>query len=331
MTFGSLTDGPLNELAVGSVSIVIPAYRSARWIEQLIREVRATLVPVYGIVEIIIIDDDSPDDTWNVITAASKSLAGVHGIRLMRNEGQATATLCGIEASSGSIVVTMDDDYQHLPATIGTLVEALRSNPEIDLVFGEFPERKQRYYRTLLSRIIRMLTARSMRIPKGVKTSAFRAFRRPVADALKRQRSLNPSLSIMLLECTRRVCSVPVPHGSRLHGESNYSLRAQAGVAFDMICAASAFPLRVLFFCGFLILSSSVAAAIFYLVRALRGDIAVSGFTTLVLLQLASVGTIMFSIGLIGEYLARVLREVRLKPLFVIRASTLECESRGLS
>jgi dolichol-phosphate mannosyltransferase/undecaprenyl-phosphate 4-deoxy-4-formamido-L-arabinose transferase len=154
-----------------------------------------------------------------------------------------------------------------------------------------------------------------------VRSSAFRALRRPVVDAIVGQRTMNPSIAVLLFGTTTRVASVAVEHGQRHAGRSNYSFAKQLRLALDNICTATVTPLRVVSAIGLATCTLSAILVCFYLYRYFAGMIRVQGWATTVLLLTFFSGVILLSLGVFGEYLVRVLREVRGRPMYIVRQS----------
>ena len=303
------------------ISVVIPVYQSGGWIGELVRAVSEVLQPWCRDHEIILVDDCSPDDTWQTIATLVQGSSNIKGIQLMYNEGQVKATLCGMRHASGEIIMTMDDDFQHPPPEMAKLLTCLHDHPQTDCVLGYFKEKHHSLYRNLGSHIIQRINAIGFRLPPGVRSSAFRALRRPVVDAILSYRSVNSPISALLFSVTQRVMSIPVEHAQRRSGRSHYTLAKQFRLALDNICNATMVPLRVVSVMGITTCVLSMLLAVFYAVKFAMGLIQSPGFITLVLLLTFFSGMILLSLGVIGEYIVRVLREVRQRPLYFIRES----------
>jgi len=326
----STTDAPLAPTrpssreqgdAFARISVVIPVYRSGRWLGDLAQAIADALRPQCRDYEIIFVDDSSPDDTWEEVAALARANPKVKGLHLMSNEGQTKATLCGLAHASGDVVITMDDDFQHAPDEMHKLLAALREHPDIDCVHGCFEEKKHVLYRNLGSRLVHKINERAFRLPRGVTSSGFRAMRRPVVDAVLAHRSLNPALPVLIFGSTRRVMSIPVKHAVRRGGRSNYTLAKQFRLAFDDICNATMAPLRAVSAVGLVACGLSMLLGIYYGVEFAMGNIRQPGFVTIVLLLIFFSGTILLALGIMGEYMARVLREVSRRPLYIVRES----------
>ena len=302
------------------VSVVVPVYNGSRSLPELVRQLAEVLAATDGGFEVVLVDDCSPDESWRVIRELCGQYPQLRGFQLMHNEGQATATLCGLARARGRIVVTMDDDLQHRPDQLPRLLETLDAHPELDAVLGHFEEKRHAWYRNVGSALVRRINAAAFHLPPGMrKTGSFRALRRPVVDAIVRQRSMNPSIAVLLFGTTTRVASIPIEHGLRHAGRSNYSFAKQLRLALDNICTATVMPLRVVSAIGLATCLLSLGLVVFYLVRYLMGAIGVAGWATVVLLQTFFSGVILLSLGIFGEYMVRVLREVRQRPMYVVR------------
>ena len=134
--------------------------------------------------EVVLVDDASPDNTWESVRQLASGDSRITAVQLMRNCGQAIATLCGLSHARGRIVVTMDDDLQHRPDQLPKLLAVLESDPGLDCVFGCFPEKRHTWYRNIGSHVIHWVNSRAFAIPAGVRSSSFRALRRPLVTAM---------------------------------------------------------------------------------------------------------------------------------------------------
>ena len=301
------------------ISVVIPVYKSGDCLGELLLQLTCQLERMGGRYEVILVDDDSPDDTWEVIQDLVPRYPRVTACRLMRNSGQARATLCGMNHAQGEIIVTMDDDLQHRPDQLPKLVDTLNGNTQVDCVFGYFQRKRHAGYRNLGSRIIRWVNARAFGLPRDIHSSSFRAMRKPVAAAIAMHETANPAIPALVYGTTRRIMSIPVEHAPRHAGESNYTLSKQFRLALDNICNVSMLPLRAVTVMGLAICFLGAVFVVNVLVRYMLGRIGVPGWTTVVILVSFFSGITLLSLGIIGEYMVRVLREVRGAPRYIER------------
>src|SRR6266851_4242729 len=167
-----------NETDLRRISVVVPVYNSSMVLPLMVKELEAVLPKSSVDFELILVNDASPDQSWQIITELARERAWIHGINLMRNVGQHNALLCGIRAARYEIVVTIDDDLQNPPSEIPKLLEKLEQG--FDVVYG-VPEHEQHgILRDLASRMTKLVLQNAMgaEIPRNI--SAFRVFRTQV-------------------------------------------------------------------------------------------------------------------------------------------------------
>jgi glycosyltransferase involved in cell wall biosynthesis len=305
-------------------SVVIPTYRGGPCLGELVRRLIAVMGSLGGSYEILFVDDASPDGSWEVLCSL-KSLHGaqarIRAFRLIHNVGQFRALMCGLEHSRGEFVVTMDDDLQNPPEEIPRLVSAMRAHPEMDAVIGAFARKEHHLFRNLGSRLIDAVNCVVSNKPRSLKTTSFRLLRRCLVDAIVAHRTINPVMGPLVVRSSNRIMNVPVQHHPRREGESNYGVCDLFRMALDHVLNFSTIPLKAISVLG--IASSALSAALgaFFFWQFWTGNVGVEvrGWTTLVLLLLFYCGLVLFSLGLIGEYLIRIINEVSRSPRYVVR------------
>jgi len=309
------------------ISVVIPVYRSGECLPELLRQLCGELDGMHRLYEIILVDDGSTDDTWKVVRGLVERHRCLRAVQLLGNRGQALATLCGLSHARGQIIVTMDDDLQHPPGEIAKLLAELESNQDLDCVFGFFPEKQHAVYRNFGSRIMGWVMEKTFHLPRNFRSSSFRAMRRTLVRAILDHRTANPLLAALIFSSTSRVKSIAVDHAPRLAGNSHYTIARQVRLALDGICSVSTFPLRAISFAGMAICGLSAVMIAIVLFKYVTGAIDVPGWTTVVVLLSFFAGMILISLGVCGEYLVRILHEVRGAPQYVERECIGSCES----
>lgn len=301
-------------------SVVIPCYNSGPWIDELVERVDKTMSSLKGQYELVLVDDASPDQhTWEEISRLAELSPQVRGIQLSFNVGQFRALLCGFEASEGEYIITMDDDLQNPPEEIPKLVMAIDGRPELDAVIGSYESKKHSLFRNLGTRLIASLYAHGFNKPKPLQTTSFRILRRHLVETISRHGTVRPIVGALILQSTARVINVQVDHRARPYGQSGYSFSRLASVTFDNIINGSIAPLRLVGVIGMLVSLISFGLGVAYLVLALTNQFGQSGFATIVLLLFFFGGLTLAALGLIGEYLVRVVGEVTAPPRYVIR------------
>lgn len=308
-----------------SVSIVIPCYRSGPWIDELVERIGEATDELRGRRELLLVDDASPDETtWPAIRRAARRYDWVRGIGLQFNVGQFRALLAGMARARGEWIVTMDDDLQTPPEEIPRLVAAAAAHPEMDVVIGAYGARSHDLVRRLGSRGVAWLYARLYGKPRHLQSTSFRILHRRLARVLCAHGTRRPLMGALILQSTtpQRMMNVPVEHHPRPHGHSGYTFSRLVNLALDNVVNASTLPLRGISLLGLGVAAGSFVLALFYFGLWLTAEIREPGFTTLVLLLTFIAGTGLFSIGVVGEYVQRVVTEVSGQPLHVVREET---------
>ena len=287
---------------------------------ELIDRVDTAMTGVEGEYEIILVDDASPDEiTWKEINVISDKNSRVRGISLMSNVGQYRATLAGFSKCNGEYIITIDDDLQHLPEEIPKLIQCMTVNPEMDCIIGSFSDKKHSWFRNLGTSLVSAIFTTFYDKPRGLKVTAFRIMRSGLAQAALSHKSSKPNLMAVLLQQSKRVMNIDVSHRERPYGKSGYGLKELIGFTMDNIFAITNAPLRLLSISGFIASIGSLLLMSYYFILWNSGGIAVQGFTTQVLLITFFGGATLFSIGLLGEYVSRIVTEVSGTEKFFIR------------
>ncbi len=293
-----------------ALSVVIPVYNSQQSLVPLADRLAPVLEGLGRPWEVIFVNDCSPDGSWRVIEGLVRERPGFRGLLLARNVGQAKATLCGIKSATGDIVVTMDDDLQHEPEALPRLLAELDSDDGYDGVFAWFPDKQHASWRNLASRLIARVNAQAVGVGQ-VRISSYRLMRRHVADFIRTNNSSVATPGALMLAASRYIKSVPVEHRQRAFGRSNYTLARQLRLALNNLIAVSLLPLRLISALGFVAAALSAVMVLVTLVRYFTTGFGVPGWATIVILVTFFSGTILLSLGVIGEYLVRVLRELQ--------------------
>jgi undecaprenyl-phosphate 4-deoxy-4-formamido-L-arabinose transferase len=301
-----------------SISVVIPVYNSASILPELVDRLETVLVRETPSFELILVDDDSRDESWVAIEALVEKRSWVRGIRLMRNCGQHNALLCGIQASQHDVIVTMDDDLQNPPEEIPKLVGRL--GPGCDVVYGT-PEHEQHgLLRDASSRITKVALQGAMGAEIARKVSAFRAFRGGLREAFLGYGSSFVSVDVLLSWSTTRFATVTVLHAPRKSGTSNYTLRKLLTHALNMMTGFSVIPLQVASMLGFILTFFGIGLFGYVIGRFMLEGTSVPGFPFLASIISIFSGAQLFALGVIGEYIARIHFRTMGKPPFTVRS-----------
>ena len=309
--------GPASTSAV-DVSVVVPVHNSAQTLPQLVRRLRTTLAETTGTHEVVLVNDGSTDESWEVIERLAREHGEVVGIDLLRNHGQDPATMCGMDHARGHVVATLDDDLQQPPEELAVLLDHLDRHPQLDAVVGTWAH-DQGLLRDLGTRFNALLDRLSNGTPRGFHHTAFRVMRRSTVDAILASRTRTPIVWALLTQATTRVENVPVRHVPRAHGSSGYTLRAAARLALKNFLQGTTLPLRLLSVLGFTSATIALLLIVLLVLRWVSGVATPPGWASSTLAVTFFGGMTLFGIGLIGEYLRLLMIEARSTPWTVRR------------
>ena len=266
--------------------------------------------------EIVLVNDGSADRSWDVIRDLARRHPSVRGLNLMRNYGQHNALLAGIRSARGERIVTMDDDLQHPPEEIGKLLAELSKG--FDVVYGTAERLPHSVLRNLAAWMTKIVLQKAIGAQTARKVSAFRAFRTDLRRAFADYRSPYVSVDVLLTWATSRFSWVMVPHRPREIGRSNYGFVALLRHALTMITGFSTVPLRLASVTGFGFTLIGLAVLAYVVAVYFLYGRAVPGFSFLASIVAIFSGAQLFSLGIIGEYLARIHVRTMERPQYAI-------------
>ena len=238
----------------------------------------------------------------------------------MRNYGQHNAVLCGVRAAKGDVVVTMDDDLQHPPEEIPKLLAAL--GEEVDVVYGTPLAESHGLLRVAASRATKLVLEGAMGAAIARRVSAFRAFRTELRHAFEQYGNPYVSIDVLLTWATTRFAAVPVRHEPRRSGRSKYTLRLLARHALNMVTGFSVGPLKLASLVGFASTLLGIGVLAYVVGRYLVEGTSVPGFPFLASVIAIFSGAQLFTLGILGEYLARMHLRLMSRPIYSVRRVT---------
>ncbi|MCH2147763.1 MAG: glycosyltransferase family 2 protein [Phycisphaerales bacterium] len=302
------------------LSVVVPCFNSSNSLYELVTrcsEVLQNELPIAF--EIILVDDCSPDpNTWETISDLSIKHQFVHGVQLMLNSGKAGAELCGMGESVGNWVVTIDDDLQILPEDIPKLFEKRNH----DVVVGRYKKRRHGFISKFLSSFRKYFDLVTIKKPLNVPMTPFKLFKREVVEEMLKIRTPYPYIPALIFKVTRDVGSVSIDHQKRFEGGSNFTLKKKVSLFSNLLINNSSLLLRCVAVCGLIFSCFSLVYAMWLIARYISNDAPVQGWTsTMVLLALIG-GVIMLAIGIVGEYLIRIISGIENRGSFIVRKRT---------
>lgn len=298
-----------------SISVIIPVYNSADILPELVERLNKSLAALTDQYEILLINDGSIDTSWQVIQTLSLSYPSIKGFNLMRNYGQHNALLCGIRNAKYDFLVTMDDDLQHPPEEIHKLLEEI--NKGFYVVYGIPQKLVHDKWRNFFSKLTKSLLARFLGMKRIKYLSAFRIMRRDVRQAFEKFDSPNVVIDALLTWGTENFGTVEVNEQPRSQGRSNYDFFKLVKYAMIILTGFSTLPLRISSIIGFALTFFGFGVLVFTIVRTfIEGSI--PGFPFLASIISIFSGAQLFSLGIIGEYLARIFNRSMNHPAYII-------------
>jgi polyisoprenyl-phosphate glycosyltransferase len=305
-----------NQLAQnGVISIVVPVYRSAAILPELVATVAEVMRGTC--VELVLVCDASPDNSWSVIGDLAKQYAFIRGICLRKNAGQHNAIMAGLAHSRGEFIVVMDDDLQHPPSAIPLLLNALGNG--VDVCYVNYVQRKHVLWKRVGSKVNDIAATLLLGKPHSLYLSSFKAMKRAIVEQVVKYDGPFAYVDGLILESTAAITSVDIVHSERRSGEGNYSLRRSVSLWLKMATSFSVFPLRVLFVFGSLVAIISMLMAAYVVLSKLQNPDLPIGWSSTIAAILFVGGLQMLGLGLLGEYLGRAYMKLNGKPQYVVR------------
>jgi glycosyltransferase involved in cell wall biosynthesis len=296
------------------LSIVVPVYNSANFLEELGKQISEALQNIRY--ELILVNDKSKDTSWEKIVLLCKTNLNVKGISLKKNAGQDNAIMAGLAHAAGEFVVIMDDDLQHSPADIWKLYDHIKAG--YDVCYGHFSSKKQTLWKNAGSILNGYLAELFLKKPRDLYLSPFKIMHASVVKEIRHYKGPFPYVDGIILSVTSNISQIRLTHHKRQDGRGNYSFIRSVSVFLKHITGYSLYPLRFATIIGILAASLSFLLGAYFVVDYLNNDNPVEGWITLVLLIVFFNGLILMCVGLIGEYVGRIYLSATAKPQYVI-------------
>lgn len=313
------------------VSFVIPCYRSEKTIGRVVEELDGAMrkLPEYTY-EIVLVNDSSPDDTFEVIRGLCAQRKDICGVNLARNFGQHAALMAGFRRTRGEIVVCLDDDGQTPADEVGKLLAGIEEG--YDVVYAKYAHKQHSGFRNFGSKVNELMTRVMLGKPKELYLSSYFAARRFVVDEIVRYTNPYPYVIGLVLRTTKNIANVEVAHREREEGVSGYTLGKLLGLWFNGFTAFSIKPLRIATAVGCLTACCGFLYGIYTVIKKFINPIVPIGFSAMMAALVFIGGMIMLMLGLIGEYIGRIYISLNNSPQYVIKECMNEPEasSEGL-
>lgn len=312
------------------VSFVIPCYRSEQTITHVVDEIQRTLARLSEYdYEIILVNDCSPDNTFEVIRELCEKDSRITGINLAKNFGQHAALMAGFRHVQGDIVVCLDDDGQTPADEVGKLLCGIEKGS--DVVYARYNHKKHSTFRNFGSHVNELMTRVMLGKPKELFVSSYFAAKRFIIDEIIRYENSYPYVIGLVLRSTKKITNVEVNHREREAGTSGYTLKKLLGLWFNGFTSFSVQPLRIATVMGGSFAVLGFIYAIYTIIKKFVNPAVPMGFSSLMSAILVIGGMVMIMLGLIGEYIGRIYITLNNSPQYVIREVVHELRMESTS
>ncbi len=302
-------------------SVVIPVYNSSKTLCELFERLQKCFLLIGKTFELIFVDDGSEDNSWKILTDLKKQNPDtIKAIRFVHNFGQHNAVFCGLAHASGDFLITLDDDLQHPPEEISKLIEKYKET-QSDLIYGYYKKKNHSLFRNFGSHMVKK-TAKVLFKAPG-EGSSFRLFTRQLSKKIQEHAHNFVFIDELLLWYTGDIAFVKVNHEKRKSGKSGYSKIKLFRLSLNLMLYYTAIPLKMMTYGGFLAAFLSFLLGVFFILKKMILHVAPHGYTSIIVTILFSMGIIIFSLGIIGEYLIRIYRVQNKRPPYAIKQSLL--------
>ncbi len=300
------------------ISVVIPCYNSEATIERVVELVMTEInkLPGYSC-EFVLVNDCSPrDNTYGAIKKLAAKYPNVKGVNLLRNFGQHNALMCALHYTDGDYVLGMDDDLQTHPSQISKLVAKIEEG--YDMVYGVYPKRKNSLIKNFTSWLNKVSSRVLLERPKDIVSSNFWILTRQIRDELVKYDSYNPYIDALFYRTTHNIGNVEIEHFERAVGTSNYTFKKLVRL-WLAYWNYSVVPLRIASFLGGISAAGGFLAAVIVLIKKLIEPTITVGWSSTVIIMVVFFGLVLMVLGIIGEYLGKMIMILNRAPQFIIR------------
>ena len=298
-------------------SVVVPVYNAAQTIGLLVDQISEFFKGESFDFAVILVNDGSTDESWDVLRGLVLKDQRVTAINLLQNYGQQTALYCGFQHTTADYVITLDDDLQNPPQEIRHLIE--KASEGHDVVYGRYRHKRHSWVRVLGSLLIRQINRRIFLCPPHLFPTNFRLMRREVIERILQYQTAYPYITGLALMFSANPANVWVEHRERPGGKSNYTPFKILSLVARILFNYSLWPLRAVSTAGFVISLASflIGLGIIY-IRFFRG-FRVEGWAGIMVMLSFFNGVTILILGMLGEYTARILRQISSTQAFHVK------------
>ena len=298
------------------LSVVIPVYNSQDTIQHLVYSLFSVLCK-YNL-EVVLVNDSSKDSSESICEYLAKENENVQFISLRKNSGEHNAVICGLNYCTGDYIAIIDDDLQNPPSEIITLLNKAVSG-HYDVVYAQYESKQHSFIRNFYSKMNNAFAVHLLSKPRGLYLSSFKVFKKEIAREIIAYKGPFPYIDALILRCTDNIGTATVLHASRTNGKSNYTLRKLFSLYLNMVINFSNKPLRFITISGGIISLVAFFATIYILAERIIIHDEPPGWSFLAILLLLLIGLVFVVIGILGEYIGKILMSLNNAPQYVIK------------
>ncbi|OHD96867.1 MAG: glycosyltransferase [Sulfurimonas sp. RIFCSPHIGHO2_12_FULL_36_9] len=298
------------------ISVISPVYGCRESIGELYEKVTATLQKICSSYEIIFVNDNCPQNSWEVISAIAKNDKNVKAIKLSRNFGQHYAITAGIDHCSGKYAIVMDCDLQDKPEEMEKLYK--KALEGYDVVHGRRVERQDSFFKSFTSKLFYKTLEYFTDTEHDYTIGNFGIYSRKVIDAVKELKEKSRDFLLLVKIVGFKKTEIAVEHSERVYGKSSYNFSKMLDLAIDSIVSHSNKPLRLIVQFGLMVSMLSFFVAVGLVVAHFTYGFSVEGWTSLMVSMFFLFGILFGILGIIGLYIGKIFDQVKNRPLYII-------------
>lgn len=298
------------------ISIVSPVYKGEKMVHELVRRIQLSMSQITDNYEIILVNDYSPDKSWNAIVDVCRKDTRIKGINLSRNFGQHYAITAGLSYVKGRWVIVMDCDLQDRPEEIPNLYN--KALEGYDIVYAQRRVRQDKFLKRMSSKIFHSVYDYLSGLKTDTSVANFGIYSNKVIKEFNKMKERSRSFPSLIGFLGFKTAFLEVEHSERFEGKSSYSFSKLCTLAFNVIIANSNKPLRLAVFWGFIISFISLLLAFYNIVAYYLDLILVPGFTTIIFSIWFVGGCLMAQMGILGLYIGKIFDQVKGRQLFIV-------------
>lgn len=300
------------------LSIVSPIYKGEKMLDELVRRITMSVTTIMDEYEIILVNDQSPDDSWNVIKRICQEDKHVKGVNLSRNFGQHYAITAGLSLVQGEWIVVMDCDLQDRPEEIPNLYRKAMEGG-FDIVYAQRQERQDKFLKRLSSTAFHAVFDWLSGIKSDKTIANFGIYHNQVIKEYNKMPERARAFGSLIRYLGFSVGYQPVVHAERAEGTSGYNFARLMKLAFDVMISNTNKPLKMAVELGLVMAVFSFVLALYNVFAKLFGIISVQGYTTTVFSIWFVGGILLMMMGVLGLYIDKIFDQVKGRQLFIIK------------